>query len=170
MALSRRSFMVSAFAAGAVFGFARPAAAGGGVQPSAQLAAAPNAFEPTVWFRIDRDGLVRVNIAKAEMGQHIGTALAPILADELAADWDSVRLFGVDTDPKWGPMVTGASNSVWQTYPVFSRAGAAGRRCSVWRPANAPPARAASRRAAARSATGTSCSAATWRAASAQTS
>ena len=61
------------------------------------------------------------------MGQHIGTALARILADELEADWDSVHLVGVDTDPKWGPMVTGASTSVWSTYPTFSRAGAAGR-------------------------------------------
>ncbi|MFZ8507306.1 hypothetical protein ACO1M3_13885, partial [Staphylococcus aureus] len=33
----------------------------------------------------------------------------------------------VDTDPKWGLMVTGGSWSVWQTFPVFSQAGAAGR-------------------------------------------
>jgi isoquinoline 1-oxidoreductase subunit beta len=38
-----------------------------------------------------------------------------------------VRLVSVDSDPKWGTMVTGGSRSVWQTYPVFSRAGAAGR-------------------------------------------
>src|ERR1700731_3156279 len=61
------------------------------------------------------------------MGQHIGTALARILVEELEADWDTVRLVGVDTDPKWGPMVTGASTSVWSIYPIFSRAGAAGR-------------------------------------------
>ena len=126
-ALSRRSFLVSTLATGATFGFARAAAAEGGVQPAAQLKAGPDDFEPTVWFRIDRDGLVWVNIAKAEMGQHIGTALARILADELETNWNSVRLVGVDSDPKWGPMVTGASTSVWQTYPVFSRAGAAGR-------------------------------------------
>ncbi len=30
------------------------------------------------------------------MGQHIGTALARILAEELEADWDLVRLVGVD--------------------------------------------------------------------------
>ena len=61
------------------------------------------------------------------MGQHVGTALARILADELEADWDKVRIVAVDTDPKWGLMVTGGSWSVWQTFPVFSRAGAAGR-------------------------------------------
>jgi CO/xanthine dehydrogenase Mo-binding subunit len=84
-------------------------------------------FEPTIWFSIDRDGSTWINIPKAEMGQHIGTALARILADELEADWDLVRLVGVDTDSKWGPMVTGGSTSVWSTYPLFSRAGAAGR-------------------------------------------
>ncbi|PMY02110.1 aldehyde dehydrogenase, partial [Pseudomonas sp. MPR-R2A5] len=66
-------------------------------------------------------------IIRAEMGQHVGTALARILADELEADWDKVRIVHVDTDPKWGLMVTGGSWSVWQTFPVFSQAGAAGR-------------------------------------------
>jgi len=128
MALSRRAFFVSTLAAGAVFGLGR-AAGEGGFAPAAavQLARQPTGFEPAIWFRIDRDGLTWINIAKAEMGQHIGTALARILADELEADWGAVRLVSVDTDPKWGPMVTGASTSVWQSYPVFSRARAAGR-------------------------------------------
>jgi CO/xanthine dehydrogenase Mo-binding subunit len=70
---------------------------------------------------------VTVNIVRAEMGQHVGTALARIVADELEADWSKVRIVGVDTDPKWGEMVTGGSWSVWQSFPVLSRAGAAGR-------------------------------------------
>lgn len=125
-AFSRRSFFVATLAAGAVFGLGR-AADGADFASTSQPTPAPTGFEPTIWFRIDRDGLVWVNVAKAEMGQHIGTAMARILADELEADWDSVRLVMVDTDPKWGPMVTGGSRSVSQTYPVFSRAGAAGR-------------------------------------------
>jgi isoquinoline 1-oxidoreductase subunit beta len=84
-------------------------------------------FEPTIWYGISPSGEVTVNIIRAEMGQHIGTALARILADELEADWDKVRIVTVDSDPKWGIMVTGGSWSVWQTFPVFSRAGAAGR-------------------------------------------
>src|SRR6185437_14563103 len=92
VALSRRSFFVSSLAAGAVFGLGL-AAGEAGFPPAAlaQLAPPRAGFEPTVWFRIDRDGLTWINIAKAEMGQHIGTALARILADELEADWDSVR-------------------------------------------------------------------------------
>ena len=38
-----------------------------------------------------------------------------------------MRIDAVDTDPKWGVMMTGGSKSVWETFPIFSRAGAAGR-------------------------------------------
>ena len=68
-----------------------------------------------------------VNIIRAEMGQHIGTAIARVLADELEVDWSNVRILLVDADPKWGYMQTGGSKSVWVDFPIYSRAGAAGR-------------------------------------------
>jgi isoquinoline 1-oxidoreductase subunit beta len=128
LVLSRRTFLISSIAASAVFAFAPPAGATNFLPlPNPFKAAAGPLFEPTIWFSIDTDGVVSINIAKAEMGQHIGTALARILADELEADWSLVRLVSVDTDAKWGPMITGGSTSVWSTYPDFSQAGAAGR-------------------------------------------
>ncbi|WP_414448254.1 molybdopterin cofactor-binding domain-containing protein [Burkholderia sp. 22PA0099] len=123
--LSRRGFLVASAATGALFGFS-PAHALDVLAGSGQDAAG-GGFAPTVWFGIDHQGVVTVNVPKAEMGQHIGTAIARILADELEADWGAVRIVGVDTDPRWGFMVTGGSTSVWATFPVFSRAGAAGR-------------------------------------------
>ena len=68
-----------------------------------------------------------INIIRAEMGQHVGTALARIVADELEADWDKARTITVDSDPQWGLMITGGSWSVWQSFPLLGRAGAAGR-------------------------------------------
>ncbi|WP_186075032.1 xanthine dehydrogenase family protein molybdopterin-binding subunit [Burkholderia gladioli] len=129
VSLSRRSFLVATVTTGAFFGFSRTASAldAFGSTRADLAASAGSVFEPTVWFGIDHQGIVSVNVPKAEMGQHIGTAIARILADELEADWDTVRIVGVDTDPKWGFMVTGGSTSVWATFPVFSRAGAAGR-------------------------------------------
>ena len=99
----------------------------GGFAAGRRCSAAANSFDPTIWYSVDRDGIITVNIIRAEMGQHVGTALARILADELEADWSKVRVNTVDTDAKWGTMVTGGSWSVWATFPVFSQAGAAGR-------------------------------------------
>jgi CO/xanthine dehydrogenase Mo-binding subunit len=117
---SRRRFLVASAGASLMFGFLRPEAA---------LAdgAAPAMFEPTIWYSIDGKGLVTVSIAKAEMGQHVGTALARIVADELETDWANVRLDYVDSDPKWGVMVTGGSWSVNHSFAALSQAGAAGR-------------------------------------------
>jgi isoquinoline 1-oxidoreductase beta subunit len=129
VSLSRRSFLIAMAGATALFGF--PRAAKAAMDPATPTGAPPilvnPLFEPTIWFSIDGDGFVTVNIIRAEMGQHVGTSLARILAEELEADWDKVRIVHVDTDPKWGLMITGGSWSVWQTWPVFSQAGAAGR-------------------------------------------
>src|ERR1700733_11903753 len=123
VALSRRGFLIGVAGTGFAFGFPRTSAVAG----AAASLPFPSAFEPTIWYSIDRDGAVTVNIIRAEMGQHIGTALARILADELEADWEKVRIDPVDSDPKWGVMMTGGSASVFETFPIFSRAGAAGR-------------------------------------------
>ena len=106
--LSRRGFLIGAAGTGFTLAFARSALAL--ADPAA--AVAQKLFEPTIWYHIDHDGLVTVNIIRAEMGQHIGTAVARILADELEADWNNVRIAAVDTDPKWGLMITGASWSI----------------------------------------------------------
>jgi isoquinoline 1-oxidoreductase subunit beta len=114
LTLTRRGFLITSTSAGLAFTFAG-------------VAKAASAFAPTIWYSMAPDGIVTVNIIRAEMGQHVGTALARILADELEVEWSNVRIKHVDTDPKWGLMVTGGSWSVWQTFPIFSQAGAAGR-------------------------------------------
>jgi CO/xanthine dehydrogenase Mo-binding subunit len=121
--MSRRGFLIGATGTGFTLAFA----GAGLVLADPATAVAQHAFEPTIWYHIDQDGIVTVNIIRAEMGQHVGTALARIVADELEVKWESVRLDYVDTDPKWGLMVTGGSWSVWQSFPYLSQAGAAGR-------------------------------------------
>jgi len=120
LSLSRRRFLIGAAGAAAAFGFVT-------TETLADIADVRSTFDPTIWYDIDHDGIVTVHVIRAEMGQHIGTALARILADELEADWDKVRIDVVDTNPKWGVMMTGGSASVFETFPIFSRAGAAGR-------------------------------------------
>ena len=118
-ALSRRNFLIATVETGIVLGYARSALAAVEFPLAAEHATAHgNLFEPTIWYSIDRNGRITVNIIRAEMGQHIGTALARIVADELEADWDKVAIIQVDTDPKWGEMITGGSWSVWQSFPI----------------------------------------------------
>lgn len=124
VSLSRRGFLIGAAGAGLVFAFAR---AGDLLAADPDAAVAAGAYEPTIWYAIAPDGTVTVHITRAEMGQHVGTALARILADELEADWSRVRIVHVDSDPKWGVMVTGGSWSVSTSFLPFSQAGAAGR-------------------------------------------
>ena len=102
--LNRRSFMIGSASAGLVMAFA-PALLSGSL--SAKESISQQAFSPTIWWTMDTNGGVEVSIAKAEMGQHIGTALARIVADELECDWDKVSITYVDTHEKWGYMVTG---------------------------------------------------------------
>jgi len=122
LVVSRRGFLVSAAGAGLAFSFLTACETANSDAP---------AYQPTQWYAIGADGIVTVNIIRAEMGQHVGTSLARILADELEVAWDNVRISHVDTDEKWGLMVTGGSWSVWQTYPLYSRAGAAGRAAMI---------------------------------------
>ena len=114
---SRRGFLIAAAGTGLLFSFA-------GADPAT---AATAGYEPTLWYGIDADGMVTVHVIRAEMGQHVGTAIARILAEELEVDWAKVKIDHVDSDPKWGLMATGGSWSVWQSFPLYSQAGAAGR-------------------------------------------
>ncbi len=127
--MTRRSFLAGSTAGGLLMGL-------GTVLPGCSLDDATTdvakgggsqVFSPAVWFEIHSDGAINVNIAKAEMGQHVGTALARIVADELGANWEDVSLVHVDSDPRWGYMVTGGSWSVVTSFSMLSQAGAAGR-------------------------------------------
>jgi isoquinoline 1-oxidoreductase len=120
--VSRRAFLVGASAAGLVCSVGLPG--------SAEAAAGP--YSPTVWYEIGEDGLVTVNVGKADMGQHIASTMAQIVADELGASWSHMRVKLMGNDPKYGDPVlgatiTGGSWSTMMNFDTMSRAGAAGR-------------------------------------------
>ena len=124
-AVDRRQFLIGSIAAGAglTFGFSLLPK----IMGSAGEALAAGNFSPTVWYTIDRGGIVTVHITKSEMGQHVGTALAQAVVEELEADWRDVRVDYPDPAERWGLMVTGGSWSVNNTFDTLSRCGAAGR-------------------------------------------
>ncbi|QWG18319.1 molybdopterin-dependent oxidoreductase [Bradyrhizobium sediminis] len=126
--LSRRSFLVGSAAAGLALGYS---AVPGLLGADRALAAAGN-FDPSVWYSIAPDGLVTVTCGKADMGQHIASTMAQIIAEELGSNWKDMRVQLASNDPKFndpvlGAQITGGSWSTMMNFDAMSRAGAAGR-------------------------------------------
>src|SRR6266700_532342 len=86
-------------------------------------------FAPNAWVRIGTDGIVTLTIDKSEMGQGAQTGLAMILAEELEADWSTVRLGPVPENPAgWSRrMSTGGSTAIRTSWEPLRKAGAAAR-------------------------------------------
>ena len=120
--MTRRGFMVGSMGAGVAMAFVPMALLSG----CAEEVLRNHQFEPTVWYSIQLSGAISVKITKAEMGQHVGTALARIVAEELEVDWNDVSIDYVDTDAKYGTYITGDSWLVSASFDQLSRAGAAG--------------------------------------------
>jgi isoquinoline 1-oxidoreductase beta subunit len=93
--------------------------------------AAGGPLEPNAFVRIDLDGTVTVLAKHLEMGQGSYTGLATLLAEELDADWDKVRVEGAPADAKrynnlaFGPMQgTGGSTAMANSWEQMRNAGA----------------------------------------------
>jgi isoquinoline 1-oxidoreductase subunit beta len=90
-------------------------------------------FAPNQWLRIDRDGQVTIINSVPEMGQGSMTTMPMIIADELDADWEKVRIESAPTDPKLygnpvtGQMSYGGSRGVRDHLEPLRKAGAAAR-------------------------------------------
>jgi CO/xanthine dehydrogenase Mo-binding subunit len=93
------------------------------------------AYTPAIWFTITPDGKTTMHIVKAEMGQHIGTGLAQVIAEELEVRWEDVRLDAplesVENFSIYGLAYTVNSGSVTTEFDRIARAGAAGRMALV---------------------------------------
>jgi isoquinoline 1-oxidoreductase beta subunit len=107
-------------------------------------------FAPNAFVRVGADNSVTVMAKHIEMGQGTYTGLATLVAEELDADWQQVRVEGAPADAGrynnlfWGPTQgTGGSTAIANSYEQLRKAGAAARAMLVsaaaetWRvPAN----------------------------------
>ena len=78
-------------------------------------------FEPGVFVKIDGAGAVTITIHRPDAGQGPRTAFAMIVADELGADWTTVRVVQATADGRYGNQVTGGSLGVSQSYQQLRR-------------------------------------------------
>ncbi|AHG93837.1 aldehyde oxidase and xanthine dehydrogenase molybdopterin binding protein (plasmid) [Gemmatirosa kalamazoonensis] len=90
--------------------------------------AAPDALAPNAFVRLEPDGAVVIVVARPEMGQGVRTTLAMLVAEELDAPWERVRVEQGDLDPsRYGEQYTGGSAVVRTSWEPLRRAGAAAR-------------------------------------------
>lgn len=127
--LSRRSFIKSTalVAGGLVVAFSIPQAKrfmGVANAAEAMPLPAPNAF-----LRIGADDSITVLLAHSEMGQGVWTTLPMLIADELDADWNKVKVEHAPAAPAYihtayGIQITGGSSTTWSEFDRYRQAGA----------------------------------------------
>ncbi|MGQ9368620.1 molybdopterin cofactor-binding domain-containing protein [Azospirillum sp. ST 5-10] len=122
-ALSRRSVLVSAGGLGVAvaFGGVPVLADGAGMPPVAAPVVAPvvgGHFRPNAWVTVAADGSVTIISPAVEMGQGIMTTLPLLVAEEMDADWNRVRVVQAPSDAEtygnpgfYGIQLTGGSES-----------------------------------------------------------
>ena len=113
------------------------AIAGGGLMLQATLpaSAAPapdNALvgskELNVYVQIDRDGQITIYSSIPEMGQGVKTTLPMIIAEEMGARWEDVKVLDAPVDAnRFGRQSAGGSTSVPRNIDTMRRMGASAR-------------------------------------------
>jgi isoquinoline 1-oxidoreductase subunit beta len=130
--LTRREFLKvsAAVGGGLLVGFYLPGRSKAGAAQAADEVFAPNAF-----LRVAPDNTVTVIVKHLEMGQGVYTGLPTIVADELDADWNLVRVESAPANVAlyanlaWGGTAqgTGGSTSLTNSWEQLRHAGAMAR-------------------------------------------
>ncbi len=135
---SRRDFLrgSTATAGALVIGFTLPALARLADAAAATTAALARPFAPNAFLRIAANGEITILSGLSEMGQGAHTGIASLVAEELDADWSSIRFEQAPVDPAYsnpalGMQATGGSTSIRGNYLPMRKAGAAARQMLV---------------------------------------
>jgi isoquinoline 1-oxidoreductase subunit beta len=122
--ISRRQFVVFTTATVAGFGLGLGSAGCGDTTDVREEALRQ-------WILLRPDGLVTIRVNCVDMGQGAQTGLAQIVADEMDADWNTIRIEMAPVTrtfmSKDGSYYTGGSQSIRTQFDLFSRAGATAR-------------------------------------------
>lgn len=120
--VSRREFLSLAVMAGAASAFGSGCSIRNFVDNSL-----PASFSPDAFLRIDSAGDVTIWITRQEMGQGVRTAFPMIIAEELDADWSSIRIIQAPLGEQYGAQRTGGSLSIREMMEPLRRTGATAR-------------------------------------------
>ncbi len=126
--VTRRDFVKAGLVAGAGLTLAVSLE---GCAKEAAPAAGGAIFAPNAWIRIGADDVVTVVVDRSEMGQGVSTSLPMLVAEELDADWATVRYeFAPANEAYYNPLsvgqLTGGSTSIRAAWrPLREAAGKA---------------------------------------------
>src|SRR3954462_3874182 len=123
--LGRRQFLEAVGLA--VGGLALESTAQASTRPSALGGFGPELFSPNVFVHVAPDGVVSVVCHRSEMGQGVRSSLPVLLADELGASMQFVKVVQADGDAAYGDQNTDGSSSVRGHYDVMRRVAATAR-------------------------------------------
>lgn len=127
--LSRRSLLGHMFSAGAFILAAR-------VVPERTLAAAANGsagsaspagWHPSLWLTLSQDGTLTIVAHRSEMGTGVRSSLPAVVAEEMDADMDRVRIEQAIGDPRLGSQDTDGSCSIRLFLRTMHEVGASAR-------------------------------------------
>ena len=127
--VSRRGFLKGIVGAGAFVLSARylPESLLGAGKMSAAEGMADAALHPNVYLAIAKDGTVYIVAHRSEMGSGDRTGLPMIVADELDADWNRVKVVQGEGNKDYGDQDTDGSHSVRSFFDTLRESGASGR-------------------------------------------
>src|ERR1700746_1417353 len=115
----------------------------GGRVDAAEIAGERSGHALSPWVSIAPDGTITIMSAATEMGQGSMTSLPLIIAEELDADWNKVKIVPAPVDEKiygnpgfGGMMYTAGSNAVTSYYKNLRLFGAQARRVLLDNAAN----------------------------------
>ncbi|MDC8014465.1 xanthine dehydrogenase family protein molybdopterin-binding subunit [Tahibacter soli] len=127
---SRRGFLLGVGAAALVLAVPLPVFAQDAAQPKYGGEGMPHGLrdDPRLFVAIGADGVVTVICHRSEMGQGVRTSVALVVADELEADWNKVKVQQAPGDEaRYGNQNTDGSRSLRHHFMPLRRAGAAAR-------------------------------------------
>ncbi|MEJ1117267.1 molybdopterin cofactor-binding domain-containing protein [Phyllobacterium sp. CCNWLW109] len=126
--LSRRSFLMTVGGLGIAVSFGTLVDLAYG---ATMAAVAEGEFRPNAWITIGGDGTVSIIAPAVEMGQGITTTLPLLVAEELDADWNRVRVVQAPSDAEtygnpgfYGVQLTGGSESTRGYHALLRLTGA----------------------------------------------
>jgi isoquinoline 1-oxidoreductase subunit beta len=127
--VSRRGFLKGLAGAGALVLSARifPESLLGASRSAEGAGMADAALQPSVYLAVATDGTVYIVAHRSEMGSGNRTGLPMIVADELDADWNKVKVVQATGNEKYGDQDTDGSHSVKSFFDPLREAGASAR-------------------------------------------